>query len=59
MEEVHQQFSGGHAAWICHIFNSEEGVQYMAIKTAQGVVGGCIDLKKIFYRPYNPDFILL
>ena len=42
MEEVHHQYSGGHEVWTCHIINTEEGVQYMAIKTAQGVVGGCI-----------------
>ena len=36
----------GHAVWTCHIINTEEGVQYMATKTAQGVVGGCIYLGK-------------
>ena len=54
--------NGGYAVWICHIINTEEGVQYMATKTAQGVVGGCIYLEKlIFYRQsyHNPDFILL
>ena len=38
------QYSGGHAVWTSHIINTEEGVQYMAMKTAQGVVGGCIYL---------------
>ena len=42
----HHQYSGGHAVWTCHIDNTEEGVQYMATKTAQGVVGGCIYLGK-------------
>ena len=45
MEEMHHQYSGGHAVWTCHIVNTEEGVQYMATKTAQGVVGGCIYLE--------------
>ena len=39
-----------------------ERVQYSTIKTAQGVVGGCIYLAEmIFYRQsyHNPDFILL
>ena len=36
MEEVHHQYSGGHAVWTCHIISTEEGVQYMATKTAQG-----------------------
>ena len=44
MEEVHHQYSGGHVVWTCHIINTEEGVQYMAMKTAQGVVGCCICL---------------
>ena len=35
MEEVHHQYSGGHAVWTCHIINTEEGVQCMATKTAQ------------------------
>ena len=43
---VHHQHSGGHAVWTCHITNTEEGVQYMATKTTQGVVGGCIYLGK-------------
>ena len=43
-EEVHHQYSGGHAIWTCHMINTEEAVQYMATKTAQGVVGGCIYL---------------
>ena len=42
MEEVHHQYSGEHAVWICHIISTEESMQYMATKTAQGVVGGCI-----------------
>ena len=47
MEEVRYQYSGGHAVWTCHIINTEEGVQYMTTKTAQGVVvGGCIYLGK-------------
>ena len=48
MEEVRHQYSGGHAVWTCHIINTEEGVQYMATKIAQGVVnvGGCIYLRK-------------
>ena len=46
MEEVHHQYSRGHAVWTCHIINIEEGVQYMAIDTALGVVGGCIYLAK-------------
>ena len=45
MEEVHHQYSGGHAVWTCHIINAEEGVQYMATKTVQGVVGGYIYLR--------------
>ena len=45
MEEMHDQHSGGHAVWTCHI-NTEEGVQYMATDTAQGVVGGSIYLGK-------------
>ena len=47
----HHQYGGGasslqwrHAVWTCHIINTEEGVQYMATDTAQGVVGGCIYL---------------
>ena len=44
MEEVHHQYSGRHAVWICHIINTREGVQYMATKTAQGVAGGSIYL---------------
>ena len=40
------QYNGGRAVWTCHIINTEEGVQYMATKTAQGVVGGCIYLEK-------------
>ena len=43
---MHDQYSGGHAVWTCHIINIEEGVQYMATDTAQGVVGGCIYLGK-------------
>ena len=35
-------YSGLHAVWTCHIISTEEGVQYMATDTAQGVVGGCI-----------------
>ena len=46
MEEVYDQYSGGHAVWTCHIINTEEGVQCMAVDTAQGVVGGCIYLRK-------------
>ena len=49
----HHQYGGGassvqwrHAVWTCHIINTEEGVQYMATDTAQGVVGGCIYLGK-------------
>ena len=57
---MHDQYSGGHAVWTWHIINTEEGVQYMATDTAQGVADGCIYLKKmIFYRQSNPDFILL
>ena len=44
--EANHQYSGGHAAWTCHIINTEEVVQYMATNTAQGVVGGCIYLGK-------------
>ena len=47
MEEAYHQYSGGHAVWTCHIINTEEGVHYMATKTTQGVVGGCIYLKDI------------
>ena len=36
MEEVHHQYSGGHAVWTCLIINTKEGVLYMATKTAQG-----------------------
>ena len=46
MEEVHHQYSGGHAVWTCHIISTEEDVQHMATKTAQGVTGGCIYLGK-------------
>ena len=46
MEEVNDQYSGEHAVWTCHIINTEEGVQYMATKTAQEVVCGCIYLGK-------------
>ena len=49
----HNQYGGGAssaqwraAAWTCHIINTEEAVQYMATKTAQRVVGGCIYLGK-------------
>ena len=49
----HSSYGGGassvqwrHAVWTCHIFSTEEGEQYMATKTAQGVVGGCIYLGK-------------
>ena len=52
MEEVHHQYSGGYVVWTCDIINAEAGVQYMAMKTAQGVVGGCIylgqDLSSIY-----------
>ena len=41
-EEVHHQYSAGHAVWTCHMINTEEAVQYMAIKTAQGIVGDFI-----------------
>ena len=44
MEEMHHQYSEGHAVWTCHIINTEKGVQYIATKTAQGAVGGCIYL---------------
>ena len=44
--EVHHQYSGGHAVQICHIINTEKGVQYMDADTAQGVVGGCFYLGK-------------
>ena len=37
-QEVRHQYSGGHAVWTCHIINTEEGVRYMAIKTAQSLV---------------------
>ena len=46
MEEVHHQYSGGHAVWTSHIISTEEGVQYMDTDTAQGVVGGCTYLGK-------------
>ena len=46
MEEVHHQYNGGHAVLTCHIINTEEVVQYMATKTAQGVAGDCIGLGK-------------
>ena len=46
IEEVYHQYIGGHAVWTCHIINTEEGVHYMATKTAQGVVGSCIYLGK-------------
>ena len=60
MEEVHHQYSGGQAVWICHIINTEEGVQYMATDTAQGVAEWLyLSGKMIFYRQSNPDFILL
>ena len=39
----------GHAVWTCHIISTEELVQYMATKTAQGVVGGCIYLGKWYF----------
>ena len=49
----HDQYGGGASSvqWracsiTCHIINTEEGVQHMATDTAQGVVGGCIYLKK-------------
>ena len=45
-EEVHHQYSGGYAVWISHIINTEEGVQYMTTKTAQGVVGGCFYMRE-------------
>ena len=45
MEEVYDQYSGGQAGWTCIIISTEV-VQYMATKTAQGVVGGCIYLRK-------------
>ena len=43
----HHQYGGGESSvqWrACSM--TEEGVQYMATKTAQGVVGGCIYLGK-------------
>ena len=49
MEEVHDQYSGAHAVWTCHIINTEEGVQYMAADTAQGVVDGCIYVGKLYF----------
>ena len=46
----HHQCGGGASSvqWraCSHIIHTEEGVQYMATKTAQGAVGGCIDLGK-------------
>ena len=49
----HHQYGGGESSvqWracsmTCHIINTADGVQYMATKTAQGVVGGCIYLGK-------------
>ena len=42
----HHQYSGGYVVWTCHIINTEDSVQYMATKTAQGVAGGCIYLGK-------------
>ena len=49
----HHQYGGGASSvqwrasvWTYHIISTEEGVQYMATKTAQGVVGGCIYLGK-------------
>ena len=49
MKKVHHQYSGGHAVWTCHIISTEEVVQYMATKTIQGVVGGCIYLGKWYF----------
>ena len=46
MEKVHHQYSGGQAVWTCHIINTEESVQYLATKTAQGVVCCCIYMGK-------------
>ena len=46
MEDMHHQYRGGHTVWTFHIINTEEGVQYMATKTAQGVAVGCIYLGK-------------
>ena len=49
----HNQYGGSASSvqwrarfWTCHIINTEEVVQYMATKTAQGVVGGRIYLGK-------------
>ena len=36
MEEVYHQYSGGHAVRTCNVISTEEVVQYMATKTAQG-----------------------
>ena len=54
----HHQYEGGASSvqwmacrvWTCHIINTEpEGVQYMATKTAQGVVAGCIYVGKRYF----------
>ena len=59
MEEVNHQYSGGHAVWTCYIINAEEGVlQYMATKLLKGSWWLYLSGKMIFYRQYNPDFIL-
>ena len=61
----HHQYGGGtssvqYTVWTCHIINTEEGVQYMTTITAQGVIGGLyLSGKMIFYKQYNPDFVLL
>ena len=46
MEEAHHQYIREFAVWTYHIISTEEGMQYMTTKTAQGVVGGCIYLGK-------------
>ena len=60
MEEVHDQYIEGHAAWTCHIINIEEGVQYLATRhCSRGSWWLYLSWKMIFYRQSNPDFILL
>ena len=57
MEEVHHQYNGGHAVWTCHI-NTEKCVQYMATKTAQGVVQVAVFIwENDIYRQYKITLI--
>ena len=59
-KDLSHQYGAGCEVQIKHIMSTDEGVQNRTTKIAQGVVGDCIYLGKIFYRQYyyNLDLIL-